>query len=175
MCEAINEVTSGYQGLKFNHIGMVFYEEDQPYVIEATWPEVCATPLEEFLAKTPNTMYWGRVKPEFAHLIPKAVAFALRQKGVAYDSEFIYDNDKYYCSELLYDAFMEAYGQPFFIMYPMTYKSPDTDTFFPVWVDYYEQLGRPIPEGLPGCNPAGLSLSDKINILGAINLSKHFE
>ena len=49
---------------------------------------------------------------------------------------------------------------------PMTYKQPGTNDFFPAWVEYYNELGKPIPEGLPGCNPGGMSVSDKIEIVG---------
>lgn len=55
---------------------------------------------------------------------------------------------------------------PFFQLYPMTYKQPGTNAFFPAWVDYYKAIGKPIPEGQPGCNPGGISTSDKIEIVG---------
>lgn len=110
-------------------------------------------------------MYVGRLKAKYHLLIPDAIAFALQQLGVPYDDEYVYGNGSYYCSELIYDAFKAANNDsPFFKLYPMTYKKPGTDEYFPAWVDYYKSIGKQIPEGLPGCNPGGISLSDKIEV-----------
>jgi hypothetical protein len=51
----------------------------------------------------------------------------------------------------------------------MTFKSPKTEEYFEVWVDYYKKLNIEIPEGKPGCNPGGISTSDKLKIIGTIN------
>lgn len=168
MCDAINEVTSGYEGLKFNHMGLVVIQDGKFFVIEAGGKAVKSTPLETFLQYSSQTMYLGRLKDTYTHLIPEAIAFATEQIGVAYDDNFLYDNGKYYCSELIYDAFKFAYKKPFFKLYPMTYKPVGSNEFFPVWVSHFAALNQPIPEGLPGCNPGGMSTSDKINILGKL-------
>ncbi len=133
MCDAINEVTTGYQGLKFNHMGLVVIENGQTFVIEAGGTAVKKTPLDQFLLYSSKTMYLARLKEAYTDLIPKAIAFANAQIGVAYDDEFLYDNGKYYCSELIYDAFQFAYKKPFFNLYPMTYKPLGSDEFFPIW------------------------------------------
>ncbi|WP_060872685.1 YiiX/YebB-like N1pC/P60 family cysteine hydrolase [Myroides odoratus] len=169
LCDAINEVTYGYEGLNFNHIGMVIEHEGSLQVIEATWPEVCITPLNQFLNKTPEPSYLGRLVVKHEKLIPQAKAFALEQLGVPYDENYLYANSKYYCSELIYDAFKAANkNKEFFRMYPMTYKSKYTGEYFPVWVQYFEKLDQIIPEGSPGCNPASLSWSKNITIVGPI-------
>ena len=169
LCDAINEVTYGYEGLNFNHIGMVIEHEGSLQVIEATWPEVCITPLNQFLNKTPEPSYLGRLVVKHEKLIPQAKAFALEQLGVPYDENYLYANGKYYCSELIYDAFKAANkNKEFFRMYPMTYKSKYTGEYFPVWVQYFEKLDQIIPEGSPGCNPASLSWSKNITIVGPI-------
>jgi len=169
LCDAINEVTYGYEGLNFNHIGMVIEHEGSLQVIEATWPEVCITPLDQFLNKTPEPSYLGRLVVKHEKLIPQAKAFALEQLGVPYDENYLYANGKYYCSELIYDAFKTANkNKEFFRMYPMTYKSKYTGEYFPVWVQYFEKLDQIIPEGSPGCNPASLSWSKNITIVGPI-------
>lgn len=169
LCDAINEVTFGYNDLNFNHNGMVIEHDGTLQVIEATWPSVCITPLDDFLKKTPNTMYLGRLLPEHEKLIPAAKKFALQQIGIPYDVNYLYNNNKYYCSELLYDAFKAANNnEEFFKLYPMTYRSKNDGEFFSVWVDYFQKLNQAIPEGELGCNPAGMSLSDKITIVGPI-------
>lgn len=169
LCDAINEVTFGYNDINFNHIGMVINYENKLQVIEATWPKVAITPLEDFLSKTSNTMYLGRLLPEYTNLITDAKNFAIKQVGIPYDVNYLMNNEKYYCSELIYDAFKYANeDKEFFKLYPMTYKSKTTGEFFPEWLSYFEKLGQEVPENLLGCNPAGLSLSKKITIVGAI-------
>jgi len=52
----------------------------------------------------------------------------------------------------------------------MTYKKNGTNTFDPAWVEYFKNLGAEIPEGKPGCNPGGISLSEELEILGEFKL-----
>ncbi|WP_118973168.1 YiiX/YebB-like N1pC/P60 family cysteine hydrolase [Taibaiella koreensis] len=169
MCDAIEAVTQGYEGKAFSHVGLVDREGDSVMVIEALGKGVQMIPLETFTRRTEHKMYVGRVKPEYKKLVEKAMAFAKQQLGKPYDDAFLYDNGKYYCSELIYDAFKQANkGKPFFRLEPMTFKEPGSGAYFPVWIKYYRQLGVDIPEGKPGCNPGGLSRSDKISIVGTI-------
>lgn len=165
LCDAIEAVTQSYNGYRFSHVGLVYISHNDTLVIEAIGKEVQLTPLSSFLGRTAINLH-GRLRKEYRCLITKAIDFSLAQKGTPYDDEFLYDNDKYYCSELLYDAFKYANkGQPFFELEPMTFRKPGTKDFFPVWIEYYNKLGIDIPEGKPGCNPGGLSQSGKIEII----------
>jgi hypothetical protein len=169
LCDAIEAVTDGYNGTDFSHMGMVLHRNDTIYIIEAAGSAVRFTPLEKFKKNTAKPMLVGRLKYQYKKLTPNAIAFSQYQLGVPYDDEYVYNNGSYYCSELIYDAFMFANGgKPFFTLQPMTYKQPGTNNFFPAWVDYYKAIGKNIPEGQPGCNPGGISLSDKIEILGTL-------
>jgi hypothetical protein len=169
MCDAIEQVTEGYAGNKFSHVGLVNRMGKTITVIEAVGVGVRMIPLDSFLKRTSNKMYVGRVKKQYTRFIKKAITFSVKQIGKSYDDAFIYDNGKYYCSELIYDAFRYAnHNKPFFQLEPMTFKKPGSAEYFPVWVDYYKKLGVVIPEGKPGCNPGGLSRSDKIEIVGEI-------
>lgn len=167
LCDAINAVTQGYKGNKFSHMGMVTLRNDSIFIIEASGKDVHITPLAVFLSKSAYPHYLGRLKTRYQKLIPDAIAFAMQQMGLPYDDEYLYNNGKYYCSELIYDAFQSAnQGKPFFQLFPMTYKEPGSGQFFPVWKAYFDKLNMEVPEGKPGCNPGGISLSDKIEILG---------
>jgi len=168
LCDAIEAVTQGYNGNDFSHMGMVYHRNDTLFIIEAAGKAVRLNTLEKFSKNTTRPMYIGRLKKQYQKNIPQAMAFSLKQLGVPYDSEYVYNNGSYYCSELIYDAFKDANkNKSFFTLYPMTYKQPGTDDFFPAWVDYYKQIGKPIPQGQPGCNPGGISTSDKIEVLGS--------
>lgn len=165
MCDAINAVTEGFENNDFNHVGMIYSDNNEDfYVYEAVSAGVVKTPLNDFLKRT-DVVYKGTIKEPFQYLIPLVATFCEENLGVPYDADFLYDNGKYYCSELLYDAFLYANdNQPFFQLFPMTYKEPDSDDFFPVWVEHFQQQGIEIPEGLPGCNPGGMSLDEKVEM-----------
>lgn len=172
LCDAINAVTEGYKGNDFNHMGLVYIQKDTTYIIEAAGKAVRLSTLQAFSKNTIKPIYIGRLKKEYTPLIQPAITFSLSQLGVPYDDEYVYDNGKYYCSELIYDAFKAAnHNKAFFQLYPMTYKQPNSQVFFPAWVDYYKTIGAEIPEGLPGCNPGGMSTSSKIKIIGTLQLN----
>lgn len=167
MCDAIEAVTQGYEGLDFSHMGMVYLRNDSILIIESIGKGVILTPIDQFLKRTKHQHLVARLKPKYTGLIPQALGYSLLCIGMPYDDDFLYDNGKYYCSELIYDAFKHANGgKPFFKLFPMTYKEPGTDKFYPVWETHFSQLNLQIPEGLPGCNPGGMSQSDKLRILG---------
>ena len=168
LCDAINEVTEGYQGKDFSHLGMVYIKNDSVFVIEAAGKAVKITSYETFKTYTTEEMFVGRLKRKYRKYIPEAISFSLQQVGVPYDDEYLYNNGKYYCSELIYDAFLHAYKKPLFDLYPMTFKSPKSNEYFEVWADYYENLKMEIPEGQLGCNPGGISTSDKLKIIGTL-------
>lgn len=165
MCEAINAVTEGYNGNDFNHMGMIILDNNDYFVYEAIGKSVVKTPLKKFISYTKDPIYLGRLNENFQYLIPDAIAFSEKQLGVPYDNDFIYDNEKYYCSELIYDAFLSANdNDPFFKLFPMTYKEPNSESFFPIWEEHFKKQGIAIPEGELGCNPGGMSLDEKINL-----------
>lgn len=168
LCDAINQVTEGYKGIDFNHMGMVVFQNDSIFVLEASGKEVKLTPYETFASYTNLPMYVGRVKKRYQKLIPDAIEFGLQNIGVPYDDEYLYNNGKYYCSELIYDCFLASYKKPFFKLKPMTFIAPKSKEFFKAWQDYYNNLNTEIPEGKLGCNPGGISKSKKIKILGTL-------
>ena len=168
LCKAINAVTEGFDGHDFSHLGMIHIQNDSIYVIEAAGKNVKLTALDIFKTYTSETMYVGRLKRKYRKYIPKAIEFSLSQMGVPYDEAYLYDNGSYYCSELIYDAFLSAYKKPFFELTPMTFKEPNSNQYFQVWIDYYENLKIEIPEGELGCNPGGISTSNKLKIIGVI-------
>ncbi len=171
LCDAIEAVSPAINEKKFSHIGLVYRAGDSLYVIEAINEKVQLIPIHRFmLRQTDSTgnpkVVVGRLKPAYRHLNGRALGFALRQLGKPYDDEFIYNNGKYYCSELIYDAYMEANGErPFFNLYPMTFKDPESGKTFDAWRKYYRNLKVNIPEGKPGCNPGSIALSGTISII----------
>ena len=128
-------------------------------VLEATPPKVKVTSLHEFLfpddkRKFPPKSVVGRLKSDYRKYIPEALKEGLSLVGKDYDDIYDLDNDKYYCSELIYFMFLKANGgQPVFQLNKMTFKSDTTDRILPEWQSYFDKRGVTVPEGKPGINP----------------------
>lgn len=174
LCDAIEKVTVGYRGAHFTHVGMVLRDDSGRWaVIEAISDGVCVTPLQAFLQRSLDSEHHpkvvvGRLEPGLRHLIAPALAEALALKGRPYDKVFAINNDSYYCSELIYEAFRGANNnRPVFTLQPMTFKDPETGAVMPAWSDYFSELDAPVPEGKPGINPGGISRSPALTIIHA--------
>ncbi len=171
LCDAIEAVTQGYQGDNFSHVGIAASEQGKSVVIEAGGRGVVVTPLARFLSRSADAnghpkVIVGRLKPPYRAAIQPALARAKSLLGKPYDDEFLLDNGKYYCSELVYESFLDpATGKHLFQVFPMTFCPPGSHEPLPAWRDYFAAKGTPIPEGKLGCNPGGLSRSDKLEIV----------
>lgn len=171
LCDAIETVTTGVDGKNFSHCAMIVKQNDTLKVVEAIGGNVQINSLHNFFKRSGDTgiiknITVGRVKQMNATSLSNAASFAVKQVGQPYDDEFIMNNGRWYCSELLYEAFKSANNQKeFFSLTPMTFKDPKTKAFFPAWIDYYKDLSKSIPEGELGINPGSISRSDKIMII----------
>ncbi|WP_299778634.1 YiiX/YebB-like N1pC/P60 family cysteine hydrolase [uncultured Formosa sp.] len=182
-CDAIEAVTQGVNGYNFSHVGLVMKDKNGDLkVMEAVSKGVLLTPLNDFLSRSLDSLHQpkvivGRLKPEYTHLIPDAVAFINSKMNAKYDSYFDINNDRYYCSELIHLAFKAANNNlPVFKVYPMTFIAPDTKKTYAIWETYFSDLNYSIPEGQPGLNPGGMSRSPYLNIVhhyGTPTTSKH--
>ena len=169
LCDGIEQVTAGFDNLDFSHIGIVIVINNKNYILEAFTNGVDTIGIDEFLKRSydengKNKIIIGRLKDQYQQLIPKAIKEGLELIGKKYDAEFLINNNKFYCSELIYEIFYSANNQqPFFSLQPMTYKV--NNKTLPIWIDYFNKLNTPIPEGKKGINPGGISLSKKIDII----------
>ncbi len=173
LCDAIEKVTEGVDGRDFSHCGVVVKEgEDSLVVIEAIGSAVVITPLEEFLQRSGDKDSLTNIligRPRLNVDVISAITFLRAKVGQPYDDAFLPNNDKYYCSELIADAYRDKNGDRIFIDAPMTFKDPETGSFFPAWEEYYLELGVPIPEGVLGINPGLISRSSSLSILKGNN------
>ena len=168
LCDGIEQVTHGFNNMNFSHIGIVTNIDKKNYVLEA-FDGVDTVNLEDFLNRSVNNknqpkVVVGRVKKNHQKLITKAISHGMSLIGLKYDEEFKIDNEKFYCSELIYEIFLVANdNNEFFELQPMTYKL--NGQTLPVWQNYFKKLNMLIPENEPGINPGGISLDPKINII----------
>lgn len=167
----IKAVTASIGDFRFTHVGIVYIDDnDSIYVIEATRPKVAKTPLNDYLYPEGKDCYpksvVGRLKEEYSACIPAALNEGLTLIGKDYDDGFTLGNDKYYCSELIYDILLKANnGIPVFALNTMTFKSPDTGEITKGWKEYFGKYNLPVPEGEPGINPGAMSSSNVIDIV----------
>jgi len=170
--KAINAVTEGADGEDYAHVGLVLFVDDSLQVLEAVADKgVVLRPLHDFLNANltesghPRVAI-GRLKRDYSAAIPDINSWAANKIGMPYDSLFVYGNNKYYCSELIHDAFNQnVSGGDVFELAPMTFKDPTTGNFFPIWEGYYQNYNEAIPEGELGINPGLMSRSEKIEIV----------
>ncbi len=175
LCEAIEAVTRGYNDYDFSHVGLVKQQDDSLLIGEAiSEGGVVWTPLSDFVDRCRNEngvpqLMVMRLLPKHQSQIPSAIEFITSKSGQDYDPIYTYGDEKYYCSELLHDAFSTG-DSSLFSLKPMTFKQPKTDSFFPAWIRYFEHLGHPIPEGALGINPGGMSTFEGLTPVFVIGL-----
>lgn len=166
LAEAISEVTGDVY-----HVAIVGRgPRGEVTVIEATTSRgVSERPLKEFLADSHHDkdgrplVRAGRLKDR--RNAGEWVANARKLIGRPYDFQYLEGDSAVYCSELIHYAYKGADGEAIFPQQPMSFHDQDGQiTDF--WKQWYSQWGMEVPEGAPGTNPAGISLSDKIEIVG---------
>jgi len=167
LCDAIEMVTPGYKDANFSHIGLVVLDNDTLKVLEAIPPKVVLTEMKSFFNRSydkegRSKIIVGRLKDEFQHTIKDAIIYAKRKIEMKYDEVFLMNNNSYYCSELIFEAFEK---DSIFKLKPMTFLHPETNDTLTVWKNYYSELGIKIPQNEPGINPGIMSLSEKIEMI----------
>jgi hypothetical protein len=167
LCDAIELVTPGYNEANFSHIGLVVLINDTLKILEAIPPKVMLTNLDDFLNRSfdkdgnPKVIV-GRLKDKYLHSVEEAVSYSKSKLNIEYDEFFLMNNNSYYCSELIYEAFL---NDSIFELKPMTFLHPKTKDTLKVWKDYYKEIEVEIPQNKMGINPGIMSLSNKIEMV----------
>lgn len=168
---AIQNSTSEDQEIPFSHVGIVSVESEGTFVIEATPQKgVVKTSLEDFFDETAKKdskllLTVGRLKPEYQYCIPGAIETAKTHIGKGYDYAYNEANNSFYCSELVRFAYNDSIGVPLFPPLAMSFKNKQTQEIEPYWVEHFEKLNIPVPEGEPGTNPVDMQHSNIIEIV----------
>lgn len=159
--DAIATATGMTDSLTYVHVGIVFKDNSQNInVIEAS-PEkgVRILPVDCFINLSPK--YHGkpyltlkRVNKEIP--VEQIIENAMKFLGQPYDWYYMPDNGMIYCSELVYESYLDINGNKIFQAKPMNFRSPD-GTMPDFWIELYKKLGVEVPEGIPGTNPNDLS------------------
>ena len=95
----------------WSHCGIVAYEDGAWVVYEAS-SYVTGTPLSEVILRSRDEQYAiYRLKPEYRQHIPRVLAEVKNLSRRPYDAKYELDDEKIYCSELIYKAYLKATGE----------------------------------------------------------------
>lgn len=173
LCDAIEAVTKkqfGVDGPNLSHVGVLYNDkniqgEGSWFVYEA-WSGVQKTPLTEVLNRVkqdPSRVHLRRIRILDQEKQQDLMKFLNAQLGIPYDDEFLVNNGKYYCSELVAEAFNEALHDSVFRFSPMAYGETEGAPWR-TWQAYFEKIGMDVPQGEPGVSPLGLFLQDRFQV-----------
>ncbi len=169
LSKAIDEVTQTDNQTNFSHIALVEKSGKNIWVLHAA-PENGSERirLKKFLKtqkKDGSQIEIYRIKKEFHPDFDRALQKAKSMLGKPYNFSYILSDTAYYCSDFVYHSFE---NDSIFEMNPMTFKNPGETEFNPIWVEFYKKQNLEIPEGKPGCNPNGMSASEKLERIGRL-------
>lgn len=173
LCDAIEVVTPTVNERHLSHVALAYVVKDSIWVIESWENNVHLLPISAFMNRSVNgsgkpKVMVGRVSADYQNLAGRAVGFALEQRGRPYDKEMEYDNNKYYSSELIFDAFKAANkGRALFDVQEMNFSDPKNWKILPFWKDYFDELKIKVPEGKTGFNAAALANDDNVEIVAS--------
>ena len=149
---------------EYTHVALVERDStDDVWVIEAS-PKygVQRIPYSQFEREN-NLGFFGGNIDIYRLTVPFDTAMVIARAqslvGKSYDNAFLPDNDAYYCSELIEVAFDGIFPSK-----PMNWR--DAEGNLPeYWIKHFEELGVPVPEGVPGTNPTDMSRSPLLKML----------
>lgn len=168
MAGAITAATGHAEALNYTHVGIAVCAPGADSVLEATTGGVRIVPLERFLADAGDEEGRPLVVAMRLRDTSGLAASALRARsclGLPYDYSFRPDNGRLYCSELVWESFRRADGSRIFPARPMNFRAAD-GTLPRYWVELFEKLGEPIPEGEPGTNPNEMARDPQLREIG---------
>lgn len=162
MNDAVRESTGEY-----THVALVESVGDTVWIIDATQKYgVSRRPL--LRTRNGEKPYPDVYRIENGcYSLDSVLARARSFIGQPYDNAFQPDNGAIYCSELIYEVFLDDCsdkGRHLFVAKPMNWR--DKDGNLPeFWKKHFEELGMKVPEGVPGTNPTDMSQSSRLRKL----------
>lgn len=152
--EAISSAT-GSVSADFVHVAIIEVSNDSLFLIQADDRGV----LREYWDRSAERVPYSVMRPDVGEaLAAQAVERAKTYIGCPYDWYYLPDNGAMYCSELVYESYLDDNGEHIFLAKPMNFRAPD-GSMPQFWVELYDALGRPVPEGVPGTNPNDMYMS----------------
>ena len=162
MSQAIADATANGDTINFIHTAILEVDkEGRVWVIDATMAYgVDRHPLDTLLKQFTLHEDGARATFDVMRLVDNQNAMRYVEEaktylGEPYDRSFLSENGKHYCTELVYDAYVDSDGAHRFQTVPMNFKNAEGE--MPAyWVWLFGELGELIPQGEPGTNPQQL-------------------
>ena len=99
---------------KINHVGMVFIVDDEVFVFEA-WAKVMLTPWKKCVKRNKGKFTVKRIKNSkkifTKDKLKKIEKYIDSAVGKNYDFTFCWDDERFYCSELIWKLYNECLNQ----------------------------------------------------------------
>ena len=150
---------------KYSHCGIVVKQKGIWYVNEASG-HVQNTPLFQWLRQSRDMKaYVYRFKKKYAENIPKLIKALKKYQGLPYDVKYRLNDNKIYCSELIYRAYKDATGNELgklIALGDMNWK-PYRKT-----IEKYEGAAPPLKRLM--ITPAALSMAKELYKVATIEL-----
>ena len=158
---AIKDVTATEMAKNYSHVGIATKKNGEWFVVEAIPKKgIQKTSLNDFLDRNKNKANKSqttvaRLDENYQKYFSKTIQYGLDRLGTTYDEIFLWDDNSYYCSELVYKMFssqnLPKDAIPF-LTHPMTFNDKSGKPM-PSWIKYYKERKHSIPEGTEGTNP----------------------
>lgn len=104
----LSSVIADVTNSQYSHCGIIVHRNSEPYVIEAIGP-VLYTPVRDWINRGISG-YFTQIRPKnlTSGQIRKVIAESVKFLGKPYDIQYELDDEKIYCSELVYKAFLRG-------------------------------------------------------------------
>ncbi|HSX59794.1 MAG TPA: YiiX family permuted papain-like enzyme [Tahibacter sp.] len=142
---------------RYSHMGLILHRDGRPFVFEAV-STVKFTPLAEWIARGEGGRYVVKRWRDAAARLDAAGGEKLRAQAAAlagrrYDLTFEWDDDRIYCSELVWKAYERAFG----VHIGETQRLRDFDLTDPaVKTKLRERYGADVPLEEPVISPQAM-------------------
>ena len=104
-CDLIREITQS----RLTHVGIVLEEHGERMVWEANGP-VGPIPLADWVDRTHGSIAVYRLDPRLLKHADAIAREVRSMRGLPYDGEYQWDDERIYCSELVHKAVLRATG-----------------------------------------------------------------
>ncbi|NCN50878.1 MAG: hypothetical protein COW01_08695 [Bdellovibrionales bacterium CG12_big_fil_rev_8_21_14_0_65_38_15] len=156
-CSIIADETNS----RFSHSGVVIGKQGNQIQVAQAFGPVHMTSLENFLNQRVKGTSALVLRSDELKASAKELSLEFNQswKGIPFDPNYTWDNEKLYCSEFV-AKFLEVFLGPVLPPKPLDFSRN--------W-DYWSRVMYPVPQGKPGNSPGDLERSPIFFHVGEID------